>query len=302
MSRYINPYTDFGFKRLFGEEANKDLLIDFLNTFLPEKHRVKTLEFRNTEQLGVIALDRRAIFDIYCEAENGERFIVEMQKARQNWFKDRALFDAAFPTRDQAPKGTFDLDRKVWDFELKAVYRIAILDFEYDKDEERQKLQRNVKLKDQDGDLFYDKLEFIFLQMPLFKKTESELESHQDKWLYFLQNLESFTSLPAIFREPVFERAIETAEVAALNKDELVQYEMSRMVQWDSYAIMKPAVDEGVRRGQTEGRAKGRAEGRAEGKAEEKIEIARNMKQKSLDPTLIAEITGLSTVEIERLE
>jgi predicted transposase/invertase (TIGR01784 family) len=148
MSRYINPYTDFGFKRLFGEEANKDLLIDFLNTFLPERHRVKTLEFRNTEQLGVIALDRRAIFDIYCEAENGERFIVEMQKARQNWFKDRALFYAAFPIRDQAPKGTFDLDRKVWDFELKAVYLIAILDFEYDKDEERRKLQRNVKLKD----------------------------------------------------------------------------------------------------------------------------------------------------------
>ncbi|MCL2709448.1 MAG: Rpn family recombination-promoting nuclease/putative transposase [Planctomycetaceae bacterium] len=105
MSRFINPYTDFGFKRLFGEEASKDLLIDFLNTFLPEKHRVKTLEFRDTEQLGVTNLDRRAIFDIYCVAENGEHFIVEMQKAKQDWFRDRAIFYAAFPIRNQAPKG-----------------------------------------------------------------------------------------------------------------------------------------------------------------------------------------------------
>ena len=298
MSRYINPYTDFGFKRLFGEEANKDLLIDFLNTFLPEKHRVKTLEFRNTEQLGVIALDRRAIFDIYCVAENGERFIVEMQKARQRWFKDRALFYAAFPIRDQAPQGTLDLDRKVWDFELKAVYLIAVLDFEYDKDEERQKLQRNVKLKDQDGDIFYDKLELIFLQMPLFTKTESELETRQDKWLYFLQNMESFTSLPSIFREPVFERAIETAEIAAMNKDELLQYEMSRMVQWDNYAVMKTAVDDGIREGIRLGQTKGRAEGRTE----EKIEIARNMKKEGFDMTMIIKMTGLSPGEIDRLK
>ena len=96
------PYTDFGFKRLFGEEANKDLLIDFLNTFLPEKHRGKTLEFRNTEQLGVISFDRKAVFDIVCEAENGEHFIVEMQKAKQDWFKDRTLFYAAFSSFSSA--------------------------------------------------------------------------------------------------------------------------------------------------------------------------------------------------------
>ncbi len=92
MSRYINPYTDFGFKKLFSEEANVDLLIDFLNTFLPEKHRIKTLTFRNAEQLGSSASDRKAIFDIYCEAESGEKFIVEMQNAKQHYFKDRAPF------------------------------------------------------------------------------------------------------------------------------------------------------------------------------------------------------------------
>ena len=92
MSRYINPYTDFGFKKLFGEEASKDLLADFLNTLLPERHRIHTLEFHNPEQLGPAKTDRRAVFDIYCENNKGEQFIVEMQKAEQENFKDRSLY------------------------------------------------------------------------------------------------------------------------------------------------------------------------------------------------------------------
>ena len=72
MSLYIDPYTDFGFKRLFGEEANKDLLIDFLNSQLSEHHQIKALEFRNTEQLGLIALDRKTVYDIYTEVEESQ--------------------------------------------------------------------------------------------------------------------------------------------------------------------------------------------------------------------------------------
>ena len=284
MSRYINPYTDFGFKRLFGEEANKDLLIDFLNTFLPEKHRVKTLNFRNTEQLGPIALDRKAVFDIFCEAESGEKFIVEMQKAKQHFFKDRSLFCTAFPIREQAEKG------EGWLFELQAIYFIGILDFKYDEKEERQKFLRDVTLKDQDGDLFYDKLRFIFLQMPRFIKTEEELETHQDKWFYFLKNLTSFDEIPAILREPVFEQAFATAEVARMSRQEYQRYEADRMVYWTNNAAFHTAITEGEEKG------------RAEGKAEEKIEIARNMKIKGLDTPLISEMTGLSPEEIERLD
>jgi predicted transposase/invertase (TIGR01784 family) len=286
-ARYINPYTDFGFKRLFGEEANKDLLIDFLNTFLPEKHRVKSLEFRNTEQLGVITADRRAIFDIFCEAESGEKFIVEMQKASQDWFRDRALFYAAFPIRDQAPKGFISGEK--WDFELKAVYLIAILAFEYDEYEERRKLQRNVQLKDQDGDLFYDKLEFIFLQMPLFTKLESELKTKKDKWLFFLKNLESFDDIPAILRESVFEQAFATAEIARMTRNELLGYEAHLKALRDNHAVMSTAIRQGTEKG------------RAEGRVEEKLDIARNMKQEGSKTAFIAKVTGLSEEEIERL-
>jgi predicted transposase/invertase (TIGR01784 family) len=284
MSRFINPYTDFGFKRLFGEEANKDLLIDFLNALLPEYHRIKTLEFRNVEQLGVVAADRKAVYDLYCTAENDEHFIVEMQKARQNWFKDRAIFCSSFPIRDQAPKGL--VDGEDWNYELKPVYLVAILGFEYDKEEERRKLKRTVSLKDQDGDEFYDKLKFIFLQMPLFTKTESELKTQEDKWCYFLKNLPSFEKIPSIFREPVFERAFETAEIAAMNKDEIFAYEMSLKVLRDNYAAMETAI----------------SEGNAKGKAEKALEIALEMKKDGVDPQTITKYTGLSPKEIAALK
>jgi len=275
MSRYINPYTDFGFKRLFGEEASKDLLIDFLNAFLPEKHQVKTLTFRNTEQRGEADYHRKAVYDIFCTGENGEHFIVEMQQAEQNWFKDRAVFLSSFPIRDQAVPG------KKWDFQLKAVYLIAVLGFEYDKEEERRKLQRNVTLKDQDGDLFYDKLQFIFLQMPLFTKTESELKTRKDKWFYFLKNLPDFSDIPSILREPIFEQAFAIAEVSKMLPDALRQYEESLITYWDNQNVLDTA------------EARGEARGRAE--------VARGMKHKGLDTALIIELTGLSESEIERL-
>ncbi len=103
--KYINPFTDFGFKKLFGSEPNKDLLIDFLNQVLPVRHKIKELTYARTEQLGNTETDRKAIFDLYCIGENGERFIVEMQKAKQNFFKDRSVYYSSFPIQEQAKKG-----------------------------------------------------------------------------------------------------------------------------------------------------------------------------------------------------
>ena len=99
-AKYINPYTDFGFKKIFGEEASKPQLIDFLNSLLPEKDKIFTLTFKNNEQLGTTELDRKAIYDIYCENDKGEKFIVELQKAKQNYFKERTIYYSTFPIRE----------------------------------------------------------------------------------------------------------------------------------------------------------------------------------------------------------
>ena len=285
-ARYINPYTDFGFKKLFGEEASKDLLIDFLNSILPEERQIADLDFRNTERLPATSEERRAMFDVYCESENGERFIVEMQKAAQHYFRDRAVFYSTFAIQEQAERGD-------WNFQLDSVYFVAILNFTYDKEEDRKKFFREISLKDQDGEEFYQKLYYYFFQMPLFNKQESELETQSEKWFYFLRNLDSFDDIPSILQVPVFERAFATAETSRLSREERRQYEADLKIYRDNYAVMQTAVQ---RAAETS-----RAEGRAEGRAERDTEIARGMKQKGLDTDLITELTGLSEGEIEHL-
>ena len=304
MQKYINPYTDFGFKKLFGEEANKDLLIDFLNALLPEYHQVKTLEFRNPEQLGDSAYDRRAVFDVFCDAENGDKFIVEMQKEDQEYFKDRSVFYSTHLIQGQGQKGK-------WNYKLKAVYFIGILDFVYDKNKPDPILIREVSLKDQFGEEFYKKLQYIYIQMPVFHKTESELKTPKDKWLFFLKNLPSLEHIPSILNEDiVFQKAFHTAEVAAMPKNDRDRYQHELKQYWDYWSTFQTAekkglaqgLTKGIAQGLTKGIAQGRAEGKAEGKTEEKIEIARNMKIEGFDSAMIAKVTGLTPDEIEQLD
>ena len=110
-TKYVNPLTDFGFKKIFGEEPNKDILISFLNEILPERHTIEDLSYLRNERLGKSEVDRKAIYDLYCTSTTGERFIVELQKAKQNYFKDRSIFYSSFPIQEQAQKGE-------WDFRL----------------------------------------------------------------------------------------------------------------------------------------------------------------------------------------
>ncbi|MDR1053067.1 MAG: Rpn family recombination-promoting nuclease/putative transposase [Planctomycetaceae bacterium] len=276
--RYINPYTDFGFKKLFGEEANKDLLIDFLNAVLPEGTRVANLEFRNPEQLPETVTDRKAIFDIACVSDSNESFTVEMQKAKQLYFKDRALFYSSFPIQRQAQKGD-------WNFKLDPVFLVAILDFEYDEIEERKKLHRLVTLKDQDGDNFSETLKMIFLQMPLFKLTESELVTRKDKWLYFLKNLESFDDIPTIFREPIFEKAFNTAEYLMYSPAIKEAYQNDLKAYRDNRNVLETA----------------HILGEAKGEVKRQKKDALRMKDKGYSLAEIADITELPMEEIEKL-
>jgi predicted transposase/invertase (TIGR01784 family) len=274
MAKYINPYTDFGFKKLFGEEGNKDILIDFLNQLLPSHHQIADLNFRNVENLADLSAERKAIFDIHCKALSGERFIVEMQKAKVKYFKDRSLFYVTFPIRDQAQQGE-------WNFKLEPIYFVAILDFEYDEAEERRKFRRDVALKDQDGDLFFDKLHFKFLQMPLFKKKENELETKFDKWCYFLKNLESFDHIPNILNEPIFQKAFGTAELAGLTAQERAIYEENLIQYWGMKSALEAAVETAVE--------------------EREMEIAAKLIKRNLTNEEIAEDTGLTVEQIEQL-
>ena len=274
ISKYFNPYTDFGFKKLFGEEGSKDLLIDFLNQLLPEHHQIAQLSFKNPENFSNTAEERKAIFDIYCESVSGERFIVEMQKAKMHFFKDRSLFYSTFPIREQGRKG-------VWNFRLLPVYFIAILDFVYDEKEDERKFRRDVCLKDQDGDVFYDKLHFKFLQMPLFNKKEHELETHFDKWVYFLKHLEDTDHIPAILNEPVFQKGFDIAEVSHLSSEQYDDYLKSVLIYNEAKAVTDTAF--------------------ADGEKVKALEVARTMLAEGFEIATVARITKLTEAEIKTI-
>lgn len=280
--KYINPLTDFGFKRLFGTEPNKALLIDFLNQILPEKHLVKDLSYSKNEQLGLNELDRKAIFDLYCVGETGERFIVEMQKAKQNYFKDRSIYYASFPVQEQAKTGD-------WDYRLSAVYTVGILDFIFDDHKSDSEFLHTVELKNQRCEVFYDKLKFIYIELPKFKKKEEELETHFDKWLYVFRHLSQLQDRPRKLQEKVFEKLFNAAEIAKFSPEEREAYEESLKYYRDLKNVVDTSKEEGI------------AEGIEKGIEKRNFEIAKKMKEKGMSNAEIKELTGLSDMEINKL-
>ncbi len=297
--KYINPFTDFGFKKLFGEEPNKDLLLDFLNELLKEEQGlIKDLTYLKTEQLGDSEVDRRAIFDLYCENEKGEKFIVELQKSKQNFFKDRTVYYSTFPIREQAKRAN-------WNFELKAVYTIAILDFIFDADkDEPEKYRYDVKLTDiETKKVFYDKLTFIYLEMPKFNKSIDELKTRFEKWLFVLRNLNKLDRLPDKLRERVFEKLFETSEIAKFTPDQVMFYEDSLKYYRDLKNVLDTAKDEGYELGMEAGIEKGIEVGIEKG-IEKGIEVgiekvARNAIKMGMSVDEIAGLTGLSVEQIK---
>lgn len=272
--KYINPFTDYGFKRLFGEEPNKDLLLDFLNELLKEEQgRITELTYLKSEKIGVTELNRKAVFDLYCVNETGERFIVELQKTKQKFFKDRTIYYSTFPIQEQAKKGS------EWDFHLEKVYTIAILDFAFDDDNKfPDKFRYDVKLKELEiNEVFSDKLNFIYLEMPKFNKEADELETRFEKWLYVIKNLHKLDRVPEKLKEEIFLRLFETAEIAKFSQQEYQEYEDSLKY----YRDLKNSLDTA--------------------REERSVEIAKKMVKKGMAVSLISDLTGLTQEEVNKL-
>jgi len=317
-STYINPYTDFGFKKLFGEEGSKDLLIDFLNQLLPPEHQIVDLIFRNSDVPPEIASFRKAIFDIHCENSQKDKFIVEMQKTGLEYFKDRAIWYTTFPIREQAPKGkvlkiVHGKEKEVeWNFKLDPVYFVGILDFDFEKHSTETEYILEVEFKDQNNDVFYNKLKYFFVVMPRFTKTEDQLETHKDKWLYFLKHLPSFDEIPAVLNEPIFQKGFALAKLANYDAEQLREYEQSYNDYLSFKSALKTSYKDGKREGIEEGKLIGIQEGKQigieEGKQigiEEKAgNTAIKLIERGMTNEEIAEITdlSLSTIEIMRNE
>ena len=275
--RYISLLTDFGFKRIFGTKPNKDLLIDFLNSLFNGEQVVKDVTFLNSEHVGDVHTDRKAIFDVYCENEKGEKFIVEMQNAYQTYFKDRSLYYATFPIREQAQKG------EGWNYKLKHVYVVALLNYDMsDPAFSDDTINHDIGLLDkQTHRVFNDKLTFKYVEISKFNKRIEELKTNYDKWLFVLQNLSRLDRQPEYLQTAVFNRLFAEAEIAKFTRAELREYEDSLK----AYRDIKNSLDS------------------AEEKGERKkaIEIAKNLLEMGMPIDAIMKATGLSQKEIDML-
>ncbi|WP_418580810.1 Rpn family recombination-promoting nuclease/putative transposase [Prevotella sp.] len=279
--RYISLLTDFGFKRIFGTDPNKELLINFLNSLFDGEEVIKDVKYLNSENVGDVYTERKAIFDVYCENEKGEKFIVEMQNAYQTYFKDRSLFYSTFPIREQAPKGSD------WNFCLKKVYVVALLNYKMsDEAFDSSDTIHTIALMDtKTNKVFNTKLMFKYVEVGRFDKTDEELTSLSDKWMYVLKNLSRLDNRPAALREKIFSKLFAAASVARFTPTELREYEDSLK----AYRDIKNSLDTA------------KEEGREEGREQRNIEIAKKMLAAGMDIDIIINMTDLSKDEIEKL-
>ena len=295
MPRFINPFSDWGFKKIFGQEINKDLLIKFLNDLLDGEHHITDLVFKDKEQQPEAADMRGIIYDIYCSTDKGEHIIVEIQNRYQPFFTDRSIYYASRDIVNQGVKGTVGDTHIKWDYRLAPVYTVCLLNYDVGA-HTPTKFRTDIALMDmKDKTVFSDRLRFIYLMLPLFTKNEEdECENDFERWIYILKNMSTFERMPFQARNAVFKKLSEITDIAALSKDEREKYDESLKVLRDYHATLEGAV--------MLGEEKGLAKGRAEGMMQRQLDIAKMMLEDGEPMAKIMRYTGLTDEEIEKLK
>ena len=330
--KYIDLMVDWSFKKIFGTEVNKDILIEFLKVIFPQ-YAISDITYVPTEQLGIMEDDRKAIFDVLCRTVDGKTFLVEMQRGYQKHFFERALFYTSFPIMKQGKKALAEEARgnRPWDFSLDGVFFLGILNFKYEDDEMTEHRYRLMEATSKK--LMTDKLEFVFVEVEKFDKSEDELETDLDKWLYLLKNMSNLLKRPERLRDRIFTKLFDVAELAQLDDEDRTNYIKAMNTERDTYNQIeyaresgreegreeghkvgkeeglkegreegrKEGKEEGLKEGHKEGKEEGIKEGRAEGAKQNSCDIAKRMLEKGIDIEIISELTGLTEKEISKL-
>lgn len=298
---FIDLTTDFGFKRIF---ERKEFMIPFLNDLLKTYNKegvIKDIKYLNTENIGDVRKDKRIVFDLKCETQDGDIILVEMQKRDQEYFDDRVIY---YMNRNVAMQGEIGDD--LWKFGIKKVYGVFLMDFN-EKNPLNNKSVRHCGLYDYTNQCTYsDKQEFWLVNLPQYRHYKKEdCKTNLDKWLYIISNIKNMETMPFTMEMPVFKGLKTAAEIANMTRNERESY----ILEYDAYrtdlAAWDYAIKEGRAKGIAEGREKGLQEGREEGRAEGEhnalLATARRMKSKGYSVDIIADVTKLPPSEIESL-
>ncbi len=276
---YQNIVTDYGFKTVF---TKKHFLISFLNEILQGQEKIASIEYINPHRLGKSAQERSVIFDVYCRNDKGELMLLEMQNYYQKHFNDRAIYYSSHLVQEQGVKG-------VWDFYLKPMYIIGILNFTDEDSEEIDNPVRNAKILYTDNyKAFSDKLNFISVTLPKFNKSSDKLESHLDYWLHALTHSQPNRQIneKLLRSDKLFAELLDTIDLCKLNKSEMRKYKASKLTFEDMRPYMSGHYEQGLRKGMQEGVQ----------------QTALNALRMGLSLQDVSKITNLSISELENIK
>ena len=294
MAKYINPFTDVGFKRIFGQELSKPLLLDFLNSLFEGEKHIVNLTFLDKEQPALFVEDRSLIYDIYCETDEGEKIIVEMQNKSQPFFKNRSIYYVSESIARQGERGS------AWNYAIDSVYLVAFLNFS--PIDFKKQFRTDVVLAEKGTkEQFSDKVRMIFLQLPLFTKEADECENQVERWIYLLKNMETLNRLPWAAQSAVFQKLESIADVSGMTRAERLQYDEALRKYRDTISVFEGVRLEGLAEGRMEGRMEGLKEGNAEGEAKEKKATIKRLLASGASVDIIAIATGMPEVDVRHI-
>ena len=298
MMSYISPKNDVAFKKIFGVEKNKDILMHFLNDVIEREGQKKIVDVTllNPMQYPEGGGSKQSIVDVLCREENGAKYIVEMQVSKVAGFEKRAQYYAAKAYSSQAKEGGLYED-------LKEVIFLAIIDFEmFPNKQDYKSVHVTLDQKTHERDL--KDFSFTFIELKKFNKTINELETYQDKWCYFFKHASQPGQMTLLTqeREDVISKAFHELEMHNWTSEEMMAYEAADKRERDHLAREDYVEQVAKAKGLKKGLKKGREEGREEGKKLRSHEIATSLMQLGLPVELVAKISKLHLDQVVSLQ
>ena len=305
--KYADLLDDLAFKLVFGQESTKNVMIEFLNQVITDR-KIVDVEFADKEIHPNIRDRKTSIYDLLCMTDDGSRIIVELQKRKQDSYAERMLYYSMHQILKQVESGASS-------FDFCPIYVISILNFTLDQNDSIADVKTVYRLLEETHNtLLTDRLTYIFIELPKFKKSAEELTGDVLEGMYFcLKNMSQLQERPIALTHGIFDKIFGISELLVMDEDtrdkiiENMTTERDLKNQLD-YA-RKVAIAEGLAEGKAQGiaqgieqgMAQGIEQGMAQGMAQEKLQIAKNMLAMGLDTETISKATGLSVDEIDNL-
>ena len=290
--KYFSPISDVGFKKLFASEQNDALRIQLLNSIITDGSPVVSAEL--LDPVHVVGVETTAVFDLYCQREDGSRIIVEMQRAVSRVFLNRALAYSSLAFLDQWKAG--------WKYEIERVYFIGILDgIIFPDSPDRPFTTIMLMSLDEPHFIANEKYLQIFVELPKLASVMPERMTDGELFLNAMRNISTWDERPPAYQDKKLDLLFSESVYGGLTDEERVQHDKQMTTEYEYLDGIRVEKERSRQEGYAKGKAEGRAEGMNEGIHSTRLEIASKLKAAGMDPAAISEITGLSTEAVAAL-